>query len=200
MQCHKCRYDERNGGTLEERKLHCPKCELSEVYVKPGFPVGDSLTDALIEKESMFRYDHESGGAEEDGGEDLPDCKDSTDSTGNADKLDSEMAILAKSDFLKHFCRLHWRCQQIVLHILNGKCDNRAIHESSGMSVSTLVSWRRKMANEPFWNKFLDRVRAKQRTRRKRTTKPPPSRTHDCYGIFRDRAQVLDRREAVCNP
>ena len=173
MQCHRCKWDARNGGTLEDRGRHCIDCEFSEVFSKPAFPIGTSLTDALIEKESMSNYEH--------------DRLEDEDADKTPNDTDAEMAIMSSSEFVKRFPKLGWREQQIVLHILNSQGDNRAIHESTRMAVSTIIQHRRKLEADSYWGKWLDRLSARQRSRRKRTMKPPAAKTHDCNGAFHKR-------------
>ncbi len=185
MQCHRCKWDASRCSSIKEREKHCLNCDFSEVYSRPAFPIGDSLTDALIEKASAQRYDLDR--LEDEEGEDDEDGKggEYADDEKRPNGLDAEIAIMSNSEFVKRFPKLAVKEQQIVLHLLNGKGENTAIHKATGWAISTIVAHRRKLESDDFWGKWIDRLSARQRTRRKRTAKPPALRSHDCNGEFR---------------
>ena len=172
MQCHKCRFDARNGGTVADRKRHCLNCDFTEIYSKPAFPIHTPLGEALVNREALQGY-----------------ANHGEDETGDATPTPTEAEVekVANCEFVRRFALLNWRSQQVVLGILNVGDSNKRINEMTRMAVSTIIQHRKRLEADPYWRNWLGTLAVRRRTRRKRSTRPPVERTHDCNGNLKAR-------------
>ena len=183
MQCHKCKYDARNGGTQEQRQEHCLSCNFSEIYSAPAFPIHDPLTEKILARDAVKSY--ESNPCP------LPAGDDGDEGAGGAGAGygDAPDAAIASSEFVQRFCRLSWRSQQIVLGLINCGDNNAAVHAMTRMAVSTIIEHRRKLEADPYWSGLLSRLAIRRHVRRRRSRRPPARRAHDCNGVLRRTSQ-----------
>ena len=159
MQCHKCPYSEQNGGSLQDRERHCLDCDFTEIYPKPAFPLDTPLAEALVNRESLQGY------------------------------ASPESAEVANSEFVRRFAMLNWRSQQVVLGILNVGDSNKRINEMTRLAVSTIIQHRKRLEADPYWGQLLESLSIRRRERRKRSKRPPATKTHDCNGRFVERGR-----------
>ena len=183
MQCHKCPFSEQNGGSLQDRERHCLDCDFTEIYPKPAFPIDTPLAEALVNHESLQGYA-------------------SPDSAGEADpsptpteaEAETEVEKVANSEFVRRFAMLNWRSQQVVLGILNVGDSNKRINEMTRMAVSTIILHRKRLEADPYWGRLLEGLSIRRRERRKRSKRPPATKTHDCNGRFVESGRGGGRR------
>ena len=177
MQCHKCPYSEQNGGSLQDRERHCLDCDFTEIYPKPAFPIDTPLAEALVNRESLQGY-----ASPESAEESAP-------STSAEAEAETEVEKVANSEFVRRFAMLNWRSQQVVLGILNVGDSNKRINEMTRLAVSTIIQHRKRLEADPYWGQLLESLSIRRRERRKRSKRPPATKTHDCNGRFVERGR-----------
>ena len=198
MVCTRCPFYERNGGTLQQRQEHCPSCQLEEPFPKPYYPIapGETLTDAVIEKASLVKYQEEAEDEDEAGAapEAIPTVS------------PAFVEEVAKSEFVQRFSRLGWRTQATLLGILkHGDCT-QCVADMTHFAVSTIWEHRRKLEADAFWKQFIRISGGRLHTRNRKPRGTPgrkrPRRTRDCDGALRPvgtaTVGTAGRRSASC--
>lgn len=154
-QCHKCPFDERNGGTKEQRQEHCPECNLCEIT-----PIDKSRSCIWIDGSQFAdgvvqRY---------------------------AKKLDEDRSILAEKGieenqvklilaFCNNFVHLDLLDRLIMLSMIVHDGDNTAIVEETKLSRQTIIAHRKRLESDPYWKEVLDIMAIAPRKTRKRQPK-----------------------------
>ncbi len=154
-QCHKCPFDERNGGTKEERQAHCINCDLSDVTPLDKsrsciWLDGSQFADGVVEK--------------------------------YAKKLDDDRSLLAEKNieetqvklivaFCNNFCKLEIIDRLLMLSMIVHGGDNTAIVEETRLSRQTVIAHRKKLEADPYWKEVLDIMSIAPRKTRKRQPK-----------------------------
>ena len=154
-QCHKCPFDERNGGTKEERQKNCLECHFSEIT-----PIdksrsciwldGSQFADGVVERYAKKLEDERSLLAEK-----------------NIDENQVKLIVA----FCKNFCQLDLLDRLIMLSMIVHDGDNTAIVEETKLSRQTVIYRRKKLEADPYWKEVLDIMSIAPRKTRKRQPK-----------------------------
>ena len=134
MFCNRCRFDESNGGTLEERQEHCPSCKWEE---PPSS--GDYSLEAVSWGEDYATLHQKEIG--------------STDIVSDLGIAENQIKMIL--DFVGKVCALDVLDRLIVFAMIDGGGDNNALVESTGLTRQTIINHRKKLESDEYWRTFL---------------------------------------------
>lgn len=185
MTCHTCPH---NQAPLKERQAHCPGCQITDVYPKPYYPIGEPYTEKVIEREAIQKQ---------------PDFADEIDGiderlTGEADEAPAPdlatMDQVIKSEFVERFAKLSWRDQAVLLGVFkHGDCTP-CIADMTRFAISTVWEHRKRLESDSFWGQWIRRCGSQLRKRRRgKSQRRRPVKTHDCNGQFVEATSATPR-------
>lgn len=156
MECHKCKWDERNGGTLAQRQEHCIECDFKDcTLLEKLHPTtwldGSAHAEAVVEKYAIedLATDYWAG-AGEDG--------------ADIDVEDHKMLL----DFCDRLCALPIMDRLIILAMLDGGGDNGELVKYTRLNRMTVIQHRKKLERDRYWRGFLRRAGIRKRDTRTR--------------------------------
>lgn len=163
-QCHKCKYDSVNGGTIEQRQVHCPNCNFQECWSKTlkghapdGKPRIVELDNPNIHPDFIEFH--------------AIDFNEGNDLLGELDLEESQVSMIL--DFCHNFQNLKLRTRLVALAMLDVGGNNTQICEACGLPRTTVIEKRKELESDPFWADLLRRARIHKRNTR--TPVPRPS-------------------------
>ena len=156
-QCHTCRYDERNGGTIEDRQAHCLTCKFQDCHYShlqgkaaDGMPRQIPL-DAVNDADYLLLNKIE---------------PESNDILKDLELEENQVKLIM--DFVSAFSALPLRKRLTALALLEyGGDANTEICKATGLSRSCVVSHRNFFESDPFWAKLLKRATVFNQRKRK---------------------------------
>ena len=155
-QCHTCRYDERNGGSLSDRQEHCLNCKFqdcaySHLQGKAADGKGRQIPLDAVDADYLLLHKLE---------------PESNDVLQDLELEETQVKLIM--DFVSAFSQLPLRKRLTALALLEyGGDANTAICKATGLSRSCVVSHRNFFEADPFWAKLLKRATVFQQRKRK---------------------------------
>lgn len=155
-QCHTCRYDSRNGGSLADRQEHCLTCKFQDCaysHLKgraaDGMPRQIPLDTVDADYLQLNKLEPESNDVLQD-----------------LELEENQVKLIM--DFVSAFSALPLRKRLTALALLEyGGDNNTAICKATGLSRSCVVSHRNFFESDPFWSQMLKRATVFNQRKRK---------------------------------
>ena len=155
-QCHTCKFDERNGGTQEQRQSHCLTCKFQDCHYShlkglaaDGMPRQIPLDAVDADYLLLNKIEPESN-----------------DILKDLELEENQVKLIM--DFVSAFSSLPLRKRLTALALLEyGGDNNTAICKATGLSRSCVVSHRNFFESDPFWSKLLKRATVFNQRKRK---------------------------------
>lgn len=152
MQCHKCKYDERNGGTIEERQEHCLTCDFqdcAETRIKVADGDGGRKVITVQLDAPNIHADFLDLHA--------IDLNKDNDILQELEIEETQVKMIL--EFCESVCNLPLRTRLVALSLLaNGGLSNTAIMHDTGLSRETIINKRKMLEADPYWSKVLRRA------------------------------------------
>ncbi len=160
MQCHKCKYDQRNGGTQEQRQEHCLTCNFEETAskrLKGRAADGKSRVIELDDSKTFSDFTL------------LHPIDPNKDNDILADLELEETQVALIMEFVESFAALPIRTRLVCLSLLEqGGANNTKIMQQTGLARPTVIEKRKYLESDPFWSKMLRRAAVYQQQTRKK--------------------------------
>ena len=152
MQCHKCKYDERNGRPAAERQAHCLTCDFQdcvETRIKQTDATGARKTVTVHLDAPNIHADFLDLHA--------VDLNKGNDILQELEIEETQVKMIL--EFCEAFCNLPLRTRLVALSLLaNGGLSNTQIMQDTGLSRETIIEKRKMLEADPYWSKVLRRA------------------------------------------